>query len=107
MLAFILLGLKESPLCTTGWYHLAEAQVKMHRPMEAVLSCNQGILDMFKCGQLYFFSSSRRKIVVLKKTGIAWCVLGLSLVLDSSDVDKEGKASWSLFEWHGIENHKK
>lgn len=50
VLAFILLGLKESPLCTTGWYHLAEAQVKMHRPMEAVLSCNQGILDMFKCG---------------------------------------------------------
>uniref|UniRef100_A0A452TIM8 Tetratricopeptide repeat domain 37 n=1 Tax=Ursus maritimus TaxID=29073 RepID=A0A452TIM8_URSMA len=39
-------GLKESPLCTTGWYHLAEAQVKMHRPKEAVLSCNQGIPDI-------------------------------------------------------------
>lgn len=57
VLAFIFLGLKESPLCTTGWYHLAEAQVKMHRPKEAVLSCNQGILNMFKCGQPCFFSS--------------------------------------------------
>jgi len=49
-------GLKESPLCTTGWYHLAEAQVKMHRPKEAVLSCNQGIPDICKGGQPYFFS---------------------------------------------------
>lgn len=43
-IVFIHLGLKESPLCTTGWYRLAEAQVRMHRPKEAVLSCNQGIL---------------------------------------------------------------
>uniref|UniRef100_A0A8C0K2B1 SKI3 subunit of superkiller complex n=1 Tax=Canis lupus dingo TaxID=286419 RepID=A0A8C0K2B1_CANLU len=43
-------GLKESPLCTTGWYHLAEAQIKMHRPKEAVLSCNQGI-GIYKGGQ--------------------------------------------------------
>lgn len=57
IIAFILLGLKESPLCTTGWYHLAEAQVKMHRPKEAVLSCNQGTLDIFKGGQLCFFPS--------------------------------------------------
>lgn len=48
VIAFILLGLNESPLCTTGWYHLAEAQVKMHRPKDAVLSCNQGILDISK-----------------------------------------------------------
>ena len=41
----ILLGLKESPVCIAGWCHLAEAQVKMHRPKEAILSCNQGILD--------------------------------------------------------------
>lgn len=54
--SFTLLGLKESPLCTTGWYHLAEAQVKMHRPKEAVISCNQGI-DIFKGGQPCFFSS--------------------------------------------------
>uniref|UniRef100_A0A8V8TNJ4 Superkiller complex protein 3 n=1 Tax=Homo sapiens TaxID=9606 RepID=A0A8V8TNJ4_HUMAN len=36
-------GLKESPVCTSGWYHLAEAQVKMHRPKEAVLSCSQAL----------------------------------------------------------------
>ncbi|XP_075397402.1 superkiller complex protein 3 [Tenrec ecaudatus] len=36
-------GLKESPLCTIGWYHLAEAQVKMHKPKEAILSCNQAL----------------------------------------------------------------
>ncbi|KAM4875328.1 superkiller complex protein 3 [Thomomys bottae] len=36
-------GLKESPLCIAGWYHLAEAQVKMHRPKEAILSCNQAL----------------------------------------------------------------
>ncbi|EPQ10979.1 Tetratricopeptide repeat protein 37 [Myotis brandtii] len=43
-------GLKESPLCTTGWYHLAEAQVKMHRPMEAVLSCNQALKNIDNVG---------------------------------------------------------
>lgn len=47
VIVFILLGLKESPVCTSGWYHLAEAQVKMHRPKEAVLSCSQGIFDTF------------------------------------------------------------
>ncbi|XP_063468353.1 superkiller complex protein 3 isoform X2 [Symphalangus syndactylus] len=36
-------GLKESPVCTSGWYHLAEAQVKMHRPKEAILSCSQAL----------------------------------------------------------------
>ncbi|KAK2118118.1 SKI3 subunit of superkiller complex protein [Saguinus oedipus] len=36
-------GLKESPLCTTGWLHLAEAQVKIHRPKEAILSCSQAL----------------------------------------------------------------
>lgn len=51
VIAFILLGLKESPLCTAGWYHLAEVQVKMHRPKEAVLSCNQGITDICKGSQ--------------------------------------------------------
>ncbi|XP_004841751.1 tetratricopeptide repeat protein 37 isoform X2 [Heterocephalus glaber] len=39
-------GLKESPLCTNGWYHLAEVQVKMHRPKEAVLSCNQALKNI-------------------------------------------------------------
>ncbi|XP_027461743.1 tetratricopeptide repeat protein 37 isoform X2 [Zalophus californianus] len=43
-------GLKESPLCTTGWYHLAEAQVKMHRPKEAVLSCNQALKNIDNLG---------------------------------------------------------
>nr|XP_020728727.1 tetratricopeptide repeat protein 37 [Odocoileus virginianus texanus] len=36
-------GIKESPLCTAGWYHLAEAQVRVHKPKEAVLSCNQAL----------------------------------------------------------------
>lgn len=57
VITLILLGLKESPLCTAGWYHLAEAQVRMHKPKEAVLSCNQGILDIFQGGQCCFFSS--------------------------------------------------
>lgn len=57
VITVILLGLKESPLCTAGWYHLAEAQVRMHKPKEAVLSCNQGILDIFQGGQRCFFSS--------------------------------------------------
>ncbi|XP_016071658.1 PREDICTED: tetratricopeptide repeat protein 37 isoform X2 [Miniopterus natalensis] len=43
-------GLKESPLCTTGWYHLAEAQVKMHRPKEALLSCNQALKNIDNLG---------------------------------------------------------
>ncbi|XP_010587819.1 superkiller complex protein 3 isoform X2 [Loxodonta africana] len=43
-------GLKESPLCTNGWYHLAEAQVKMHRPKEAVLSCNQALKNIDNLG---------------------------------------------------------
>uniref|UniRef100_A0A673SPI0 Tetratricopeptide repeat domain 37 n=1 Tax=Suricata suricatta TaxID=37032 RepID=A0A673SPI0_SURSU len=43
-------GLKESPLCTAGWYHLAEAQVKMHRPKEAVLSCNQALKNIDNLG---------------------------------------------------------
>uniref|UniRef100_A0A667FSM7 Superkiller complex protein 3 n=1 Tax=Lynx canadensis TaxID=61383 RepID=A0A667FSM7_LYNCA len=43
-------GLKESPLCTTGWYHLAEAQVKMHRPKEAVLSCSQALKNIDNLG---------------------------------------------------------
>ncbi|XP_049625130.1 SKI3 subunit of superkiller complex protein [Suncus etruscus] len=34
-------GLKECPLCIAAWYHQAEAQVKMHRLKEAILSCNQ------------------------------------------------------------------
>lgn len=51
VIAVIFLGIKESPLCTAGWYHLAEAQVRMHKPKEAVLSCNQGIPDIFKGGQ--------------------------------------------------------
>uniref|UniRef100_A0A2K6TR00 SKI3 subunit of superkiller complex n=1 Tax=Saimiri boliviensis boliviensis TaxID=39432 RepID=A0A2K6TR00_SAIBB len=36
-------GLKESSLCTTGWFHLAEAQVKIHRPKEAILSCHKAL----------------------------------------------------------------
>ncbi|KAK2495591.1 hypothetical protein MC885_006993 [Smutsia gigantea] len=43
-------GLKESPLCTTGWYRLAEAHVKMHRPKEAVLSCNQALKNIDNLG---------------------------------------------------------
>lgn len=43
-------GLKESPLCIAGWCHLAEAQVKMHRPKEAILSCNQALKTMDKLG---------------------------------------------------------
>ncbi|XP_004420419.1 PREDICTED: tetratricopeptide repeat protein 37 [Ceratotherium simum simum] len=43
-------GLKESPLCTTGWYHLAEAQVKMHKPKDAVLSCNQALKTIDNLG---------------------------------------------------------
>uniref|UniRef100_A0A452QQH4 SKI3 subunit of superkiller complex n=1 Tax=Ursus americanus TaxID=9643 RepID=A0A452QQH4_URSAM len=54
-------GLKESPLCTTGWYHLAEAQVKMHRPKEAVLSCNQGIPDICRVTNPVSFHIKREK----------------------------------------------
>ncbi|XP_065731102.1 superkiller complex protein 3 [Phocoena phocoena] len=43
-------GLKESPLCTAGWYHLAEAQVRMHKPKEAVLSCNQALKNIDNLG---------------------------------------------------------
>ncbi|XP_060057166.1 superkiller complex protein 3 [Erinaceus europaeus] len=43
-------GLKESPSCIPGWYHLAEAQVKMHRPREAVLSCNQALKKIDNLG---------------------------------------------------------
>ncbi|XP_045141130.1 tetratricopeptide repeat protein 37 [Echinops telfairi] len=43
-------GLKESPLCTIGWYHLAEAQVKMHKPKEAILSCNQALKKIDNLG---------------------------------------------------------
>uniref|UniRef100_A0A8D1KPE1 Superkiller complex protein 3 n=1 Tax=Sus scrofa TaxID=9823 RepID=A0A8D1KPE1_PIG len=43
-------GLKESPLCTTGWYHLAGAQVKMHKPKEAILSCNQALKNIDNLG---------------------------------------------------------
>uniref|UniRef100_A0A9L0SR20 Superkiller complex protein 3 n=1 Tax=Equus caballus TaxID=9796 RepID=A0A9L0SR20_HORSE len=43
-------GLNESPLCTTGWYHLAEAQVKMHRSKDAVLSCNQALKNVDNLG---------------------------------------------------------
>ncbi|KAB0386653.1 hypothetical protein FD755_001609 [Muntiacus reevesi] len=43
-------GIKESPLCTTGWYHLAEAQVRMHKPKEAVLSCNQALKNIDNLG---------------------------------------------------------
>ncbi|CAO2593153.1 Tetratricopeptide repeat protein 37 [Lemmus lemmus] len=39
-------GLTESPLCIAGWYHLAEAQAKMHRPKEAILSCNQALKNI-------------------------------------------------------------
>lgn len=67
VIAFILLGLKESPLCTTGWYHLAEAQVKMHRPKEAVLSCNQGIPDICRVTNPVSFHIKREKDNGLKK----------------------------------------
>ncbi|XP_006885431.1 PREDICTED: tetratricopeptide repeat protein 37 [Elephantulus edwardii] len=43
-------GLKESPLCTTGWYHLAAVQAKMHRYKEAVLSCNQALKNLDNLG---------------------------------------------------------
>ncbi|KAB0404053.1 hypothetical protein E2I00_010828 [Balaenoptera physalus] len=43
-------GLKESPLCTAGWYHLAEAQVRMHKPKEALLSCNQALKNIDNLG---------------------------------------------------------
>ncbi|XP_053442391.1 SKI3 subunit of superkiller complex protein [Nycticebus coucang] len=43
-------GLKENPLCTAGWYHLAETQVKMHRLKEAVLSCNQALKNVDNLG---------------------------------------------------------
>nr|XP_031528867.1 tetratricopeptide repeat protein 37 [Vicugna pacos] len=43
-------GLQESPLCTTGWYRLAEAQVKMHKPKEAILSCSQGLKNIDNLG---------------------------------------------------------
>ncbi|XP_031216550.1 tetratricopeptide repeat protein 37 isoform X3 [Mastomys coucha] len=43
-------GLKESPLCIAGWCHLAEAQVKMHRPKEAILSCNQALKTLDNLG---------------------------------------------------------
>ncbi|XP_028749852.1 tetratricopeptide repeat protein 37 [Peromyscus leucopus] len=39
-------GVKESPLCIAGWCHLAEAQTKMHRPKEAILSCNQALKNI-------------------------------------------------------------
>uniref|UniRef100_A0A452QR46 SKI3 subunit of superkiller complex n=1 Tax=Ursus americanus TaxID=9643 RepID=A0A452QR46_URSAM len=60
-------GLKESPLCTTGWYHLAEAQVKMHRPKEAVLSCNQGIPDICRVTNPVSFHIKREKDNALEK----------------------------------------
>nr|XP_004651671.2 tetratricopeptide repeat protein 37 [Jaculus jaculus]XP_044989526.1 tetratricopeptide repeat protein 37 [Jaculus jaculus]XP_044989527.1 tetratricopeptide repeat protein 37 [Jaculus jaculus] len=39
-------GLKDRPVCTVGWCHLAEAQVKMHRPRDALLSCRQALKNM-------------------------------------------------------------
>ncbi|ERE82792.1 tetratricopeptide repeat protein 37, partial [Cricetulus griseus] len=39
-------GLKEIPLCIAGWCHLAEAQVKVHRPKEAILSCDQALKNI-------------------------------------------------------------
>ncbi|XP_063101434.1 superkiller complex protein 3 isoform X2 [Cavia porcellus] len=43
-------GLEARPLCTHGWYHLAKAQIKMHRPKEAVLSCNQALKNIDDAG---------------------------------------------------------
>lgn len=43
-------GLKENPLCAAGWYHLAEAQMKLHRPKEAILSCNQALKNIDDLG---------------------------------------------------------
>lgn len=43
-------GLKESPLCIAGWCHLAEAQVKVHRPKEAILSCNRALKTIDNLG---------------------------------------------------------
>ncbi|KAL1783322.1 tetratricopeptide repeat protein 37 [Sigmodon hispidus] len=39
-------GLKECPNCIAGWCHLAEAQAKIHRPKEAILSCNQALKNI-------------------------------------------------------------
>lgn len=36
-------GLKDIPFCVAAWCHLAEAQVRMHRPKEAILSCDQAL----------------------------------------------------------------
>ncbi|NWI14464.1 TTC37 protein, partial [Crypturellus soui] len=36
-------GLKRTSQCPSGWYYLAQAQTKMHKHKEAVLSCNQAL----------------------------------------------------------------
>lgn len=41
-LNFLLLGLKNASQCLGAWHYLAEAQMKIHKHKNAVLSCNQG-----------------------------------------------------------------
>lgn len=41
-LTFLLLGLKKASQCLGAWHYLAEAQMKIHKHRNAVLSCNQG-----------------------------------------------------------------
>uniref|UniRef100_A0A452HA65 Uncharacterized protein n=1 Tax=Gopherus agassizii TaxID=38772 RepID=A0A452HA65_9SAUR len=36
-------GLQQTSQCQTAWYYLAEAQMKMHRHKEAVISCNRAL----------------------------------------------------------------
>uniref|UniRef100_A0A8C3RLK3 Tetratricopeptide repeat domain 37 n=1 Tax=Chelydra serpentina TaxID=8475 RepID=A0A8C3RLK3_CHESE len=35
-------GLQQTSQCQAAWYYLAEAQMKMHKHKEAVISCNRG-----------------------------------------------------------------
>ncbi|NXD10853.1 TTC37 protein, partial [Nothocercus nigrocapillus] len=36
-------GLQKTSQCPSGWYYLAQAQMKMHKHKEAVLSCDQAL----------------------------------------------------------------
>ncbi|XP_069483747.1 superkiller complex protein 3 [Ambystoma mexicanum] len=45
-------GLQKSNLCTSAWCFLAQAQMKMHKYEEAILSCNQALKTLAQCNAL-------------------------------------------------------
>ncbi|NXA31997.1 TTC37 protein, partial [Eudromia elegans] len=43
-------GLQKTSQCPSGWYYLAQAQMKMHKHQEALLSCNQALKTLGPLG---------------------------------------------------------